>query len=676
MKKVLFGIFAVVFSMPAMAVTVSGKVLNQDNEALVSATVNAPGTTECFTIVNGDGTFSESIDVDPNTELVVSHMGCTPQTFKASALNEITIKLDCNNKIEEVYIVESKGDKEVVDEEPEEEVIDEEPEDDLAGAGLNPVTPRLSQQESEQKVGELRDNYNAVKANEKSLANRTLGAAAMATVGAGGQMTASSLSEQKSDADAERDMAAYLATFRCDWGSGRNVRGGETNVELPGAGQLIPMYSEYVTLANDLKLRKAQLGLKAGIESEPILDSATTGLYDDVSTGISSGAYASLARALQNPNGADAKMWAEQKEKTAENLKTGIGLVATGVAASVAGNAIINRDAPRDRSREIIAKFESMKRLKQDVDNILPEKTQCLGGSSGEYPNCDCPGDAQFNPNRNKCENCTGGQVAVVENDMKKCSCPDTKPMWNSKTKQCVEEQVKCTPQCQPTEGSNLEVLHDCTCICINGFKKGPDGTCECDGEIDNEGQCRIVHVQNSSQTRILSTTTSGVSLNSDNLFKIGKSELREEAKTALKNFAYGLKNTDGATDCEIEITGYTDPVGDPNLNQNLSEQRAKAVSEYLKSLSDFQEVILAGQPRVRGMGENSCFCDDGEMPVPADKASLADYRFCVDKNEDTRVQGNDRYAPCRRVEVEANCKQTTTSEEVIDGPVDGLAGN
>ena len=250
---------------------------------------------------------------------------------------------------------------------------------------------------------------------------------------------------------------------------------------------------------------------------------------------------------------------------------------------------------------------------------------------------------------------------------MKKCKCPNDKPMWDSRIDKCIAESTTCTPQCTPTEGSNLVVLQDCTCDCINGFKMGADGACECDGKIEN-GICVIVQVQDSSLTLIESTQTSSVSLNSDNLFQIGKSELRNEAKVALQEFASNLKNQDGVMDCEIEITGYTDPVGGENLNQRLSEQRANAVSDYLKSLSDFQSVILAGQPTVRGMGENSCFCGAGTMPVPNDKASLPDYKVCVGKNADTRVTGNDRYAPCRRVDIKATCKKTTTSSAVIYG--------
>lgn len=191
---------------------------------------------------------------------------------------------------------------------------------------------------------DLREKYETSKSKEQSLGNRMLGAAAMGAGGIGGMMLASGLAEQKSDADAERDMTAYLATFKCDYGAGRNIKGGETDVQLPGAAELIPLYAEYVTLANDLKSRKEQLGLKVGIESEKILDSATTGLYDDVGVGITTGTYASLARALQNPDGEDAKIWAGQKEETTKKNETGATVSGLGVVGGAVGNFIINKD--------------------------------------------------------------------------------------------------------------------------------------------------------------------------------------------------------------------------------------------------------------------------------------------------------------------------------------------
>lgn len=707
--------------------TVSGTVMDGEGEALVGATINVG--TGWYLTTDANGAFSGEYTGFGSDVATVSYTACTEQDIAISDLNNKRIMLNCTELIEAATVtdgfesrdcyteeldainatagttimrdnvmvcnpsackdgfrlnesdpeyntcdedstLENNDDTEEIEDEIEEETEEETeedlPEDGLVGNGLNPVTPRLSQEQSEKKVGELRDNYNAMKENEQSLANRMLGAASMGSMGIGGMMVASSLSEQKSDADAEQDMAAYLATFRCDYGAGRNIMGGETDIELPGASELIPLYSEYVSLANDLKLRKEQLGLKAGIEAEKILDSATTGLYDDVGIGITSGAYASLARALQNPDGEDAKMWAEQKEKTAKNLKTGAITAGVGAVVGIAGNVLINHKV-KNKANEIVTRYESMKQLKRDVDNIPPVTSQCPRGTSGVWPFCRCAGNAEFISELNKCEDCTGGQVAVVENDMQKCKCPNDKPLWDSRTGKCMAESTTCTPQCTPTEGSNLVVQQDCTCVCINGFKMGADGACGCDGKIEN-GICVIVQVQDSSLTLIESTQTSSVSLNSDNLFQIGKSELRNEAKVALQDFASNLKNQDGVTDCEIEITGYTDPVGGEQLNQKLSEQRANAVSDYLKSLTDFRAVIVAGQPTVRGMGESSCFCGAGTMPVPNDKATLPDYKVCVGKNADTRVTGNDRYAPCRRVDIKAMCKKTTTSSAVIYG--------
>ena len=202
-------------------------------------------------------------------------------------------------------------------------------------------------------VVDLRKKYEATKAKEQSLANRMLGAAAIGAGGIGGMMLASGLAESASDADAERDMRAYLATFKCDYGAGMNVRGGEVNVELPGASELVPLYAEYITLANDLKKRKEQLGLKPGIESEPILDSATTGLYDDISNGITDGVYVSLSQALMHPDGTDAKKWATQLDATKQKTKTGATVGGVGVAGGTVGNMIINQDKKSIRHNPI-----------------------------------------------------------------------------------------------------------------------------------------------------------------------------------------------------------------------------------------------------------------------------------------------------------------------------------
>ena len=228
---------------------------------------------------------------------------------------------------------------------------------------FNRVKTLLDQEQ--ENLSELKDNAQAMKDKEQSTANKLLGAAGIGATGIGGMQMASAMAEENADADAERAMRAYLATFTCNYGGGKNVPGGETGIELPGGNELIGLYSEYVNLANDLKVRKAALEMRPGIESESILDSATSGLYDDVSVGKTSGAYTSLARALMDPNGADAAAWAQQKSDTASKKKTGMITAGIGAAGSLVGNLAINSGKNKqDKSAELLSERE---KINQDL---------------------------------------------------------------------------------------------------------------------------------------------------------------------------------------------------------------------------------------------------------------------------------------------------------------------
>ena len=238
----------------------------------------------------------------------------------------------------------------------------------------------LSEEDSLAQIEELQANADAMREKEQSFGNRMVGGTAMGTMGIGGQMIGSALAEQSADSDAEMDMAAYLATFKCDYGAGMNITGGTLNVELPGANILLPIYTEYVTLAADLKTRKEALGMAPGIESNEILDAATSGLYDNVSTGVTGGAYASIARALMNPEGADAAAWAAQKAETSEQLKAGAITAGVGALVGISGNVLLNEIGPNkveERSDEIMSEYDKKRRIiREELKEVEEESLQ------------------------------------------------------------------------------------------------------------------------------------------------------------------------------------------------------------------------------------------------------------------------------------------------------------
>ena len=210
---------------------------------------------------------------------------------------------------------------------------------------------------------ELKQNYEDLKANEQSTANKTLTALTTAATGIGGMELAMGLSEQKADKSADQDMDAYLRTFRCTYGDGKSVKGGQDEIELPGGNipELMNLRNEYVSLAADLKERKTALDMKPGIESEEILDKATMGLYDDEFLAIEGGAYESLYRAKAlNSEEDQAKIDANKKEAKNRVIAGGV-LAGAGVVGGMVGNALINKNAPKNRSEEIRQKSANAK---------------------------------------------------------------------------------------------------------------------------------------------------------------------------------------------------------------------------------------------------------------------------------------------------------------------------
>ncbi len=244
-----------------------------------------------------------------------------------------------------------------------------------------------------QNTTELEDNAQAMRDKEQSTANKILGAASIAATGIGGMELASALAEKKADEEAERDMASYLATFRCDYGNGKSFKGGETEIQLPGGNALLSLYQEYVTLANDLKIRKQSLGLQPGIESELILDSAQLGLYDDVSNGKQNGAFVSVAAALTNPDDENSTKWNQQKSDTKKKLTTGAIAAGVGIVGGAIGNAVINKKSVKENSAEILARRDE---ITTELHQIIRNEIQKCNDLITEYQ--DRISNADLNP--------------------------------------------------------------------------------------------------------------------------------------------------------------------------------------------------------------------------------------------------------------------------------------
>lgn len=478
------------------------------------------------------------------------------------------------------------------------------------------VKKELTEEEKEKKLNELRDNAKAMKEKEQSTENKLLGAAGIGATGIGGMQLASGLAEKNADEDAEMTMKAYLATFTCRYGEKR-VAGGEVDIELPGGNELVSLYSEYVTLANDLKVRKQALGVKPGIESEAILDGATTGLYDDVGTGKTSGAYASLARALQDPNGEDAKLWAAQKQEAADKIKKGAITAGVGAVGSLVGNLIINSKAPKEKSAEIKRKYskleDSFKEIENEIKKLPNPTCTDLGANGGTYPDCTCnTANSYHDANQKKCITCANNQEVqdgkcvpktceltglIQENT---CACIDTAEKTGNECKCKLTGAVNkstCTCDANATQTNNK-------CTCNSNFEeKTENGVTTCIPKV-------IIQAEE----------IANISLGADTFFDSSKYDISDTKKQALVGQIWDAieeQNPDTPEDilketC-ITLTGHADWTGRNQTNKTLSENRAKAVKDVLIEQSN--NTLTNDNFIIIGKGEDECPEEQNKQP-------------------------------------------------------------
>ena len=120
------------------------------------------------------------------------------------------------------------------------------------------------------------------------------------------------------------------------------------------------------------------------------------------------------------------------------------------------------------------------------------------------------------------------------------------------------------------------------------------------------------------------------VTFDSGILFNTGSSTLSNTAKSSLTQFANNVLKVN--TDCDVAIQGYTDNAGWKNStaeqsvqkNQALSEQRANAVSNYLKSLGVSSNQIRS----VAGFGEANPVADNSTAAGKAQNRRVEVYLY------------------------------------------------
>ncbi|MCM1294699.1 MAG: OmpA family protein [Muribaculaceae bacterium] len=486
------------------------------------------------------------------------------------------------------------------DDDQSQDANDDKESDSSASSSDTGATSGTGSTDSDKKLQELKDNAQKMKDKEQSTENKLLGGAAIGTVGIGGMNIASALSEQSADDAAERDMRAYLATFSCDYGTGRNIKGGEIGIELPGGNDLAPLVAEYRVLAADIAQRKAALGIAPGIEADVIFDKSETGLYDNVGIERQSGAFTSLSRALMDEDGDDAAAWAAQKDATASKLKTGVIVAGIGVVGSIAGNLIIN-NKNKNESDKLLAEYQALKKLESDVNNLPHDDTPVQ---------CNCT-TKQICNSEGICNDCPGDKVAV--NNI--CKCPDARPV-ELVGDVCATASPNVTLQCTPDATRHLVVdnLTTGTCRCVDGYI--PDNaarptSCTCPSDTHEEKvqgntvQCIEKSVAQNPDVII----PQPVNLGKSQLFGTGLYTIKPAAGAKISEFAGSVKAQNKDKYC-IKIVGNTDRTGSDEINIPLSKNRAIAVAKYLVDINGLSVAHVCAEGRA-----SICCTQDGDQP-------------------------------------------------------------
>ena len=123
------------------------------------------------------------------------------------------------------------------------------------------------------------------------------------------------------------------------------------------------------------------------------------------------------------------------------------------------------------------------------------------------------------------------------------------------------------------------------------------------------------------------------VTFDSGILFALNKADLNATSKNELAKFSTVLKNNNT---CSVDIQGYTDSTGNDGINIPLSQQRAEAVSTYLKSCG-----VSASQiEKVQGYGSANPVADNSTKDGQAQNRRVEVYLYASQEMIDAANNG------------------------------------
>ncbi len=186
--------------------------------------------------------------------------------------------------------------------------------------------------------------------------------------------------------------------------------------------------------------------------------------------------------------------------------------------------------------------------------------------------------------------------------------------------------------------GSNGQVVRDAAGNCVHTIQWSKENAIEqCDPGLVAKAEPPQPEVAQAQPTPPPAprTVRRRINLQTDTYFHFDSAQLTDDGKQKLGQLAQRIARSQNP---QVQITGYTDPIGTEQYNQKLSEDRAQAVKQYL-----VQQGIANDQVQVAARGESN--------PVVQ----------CPDKQGNALIQC---LAPNRRSQVEFSAFEEVTPGE------------